>query len=361
MTAAGPVDGAVGGAETGAEVVDDEAVAPPGAVAERAVVRSAEPVGAYTRLVLAAPRSAAAARPGQFAACSTGDSGMLLRRSFSISSADAATGELVLVVAAAGPGTARIAALRAGDVLPVLAPLGRPFALPPAGDGVVLVGGGYGAAPLAWLGAALRARGSAVDLVVGAGDARRLLGHDTPSTAGKADGVPWDADAPVDRVHVATEDGSAGARGRVTDLLPDLLAGPAGSAGRGGGAQHVLACGPMAMLRAVHEVASAAGATTQLATEESMACGIGVCMTCVLPVVGDDGRTRMVRACTEGPVFPGERLRWDAIGAPAPQRPAGVGARVLDDAGGAPAPASTPPPASAGGGATAPGVVGGRP
>ncbi|MEJ5868690.1 hypothetical protein WDV85_13175 [Pseudokineococcus sp. 5B2Z-1] len=345
MTAAGPA-GAAGGA-----VVDDEAVAPPGAVAERAVVRSAEPVGAYTRLVLAAPRSAAAARPGQFAACSTGDTGMLLRRSFSISSADAEAGELVLVVAAAGPGTARIAGLRAGDVLPVLAPLGRPFALPPAGEGVVLVGGGYGAAPLAWLGAALRARGSAVDLVVGAGDARRLLGHDTPSTAGGADGVPGGADAPVDRVHVATEDGSAGARGRVTDLLPDLLAGS--SPGRG--ARHVLACGPMAMLRAVHEVASAAGAATQLATEESMACGIGVCMTCVLPVVGDDGRTRMVRACTEGPVFAGERLRWDAIGAPAPQRPAGVGARVPEDAVGAPA----PPPS--GGDAVQPGVVGGRP
>lgn len=233
MTTAGPA-GASGA------VVDDEAVPPSGAVAERAVVRSAEPVGAYTRLVLAAPLSAAAARPGQFAACSTGDTGMLLRRSFSISSADTGAGELVLVVAAAGPGTARIAGLRAGDALPVLAPLGRPFALPPAGEGVVLVGGGYGAAPLAWLGAALRARGSAVDLVVGAGDSRRLLGHGTPSTADGLEG------APVDRVHVATEDGSAGVRGRVTDLLPGLLAGPGRGAGPGGGARpggarHVLA------------------------------------------------------------------------------------------------------------------------
>ena len=324
-------------------VVDDEAVPPGGAVSERARVVSAEPVGAYTRLVLAAPRAAAAARPGQFAACSTGDSGMLLRRSFSISSADPGAGELVLVVAAAGPGTARIAGLREGDVLPVLAPLGRPFALPPAGEGVVLVGGGYGAAPLAWLGAALRARGSAVDLVVGAGDARRLLGAGTPAGT---------ASAPVDRVHVATEDGSAGVRGRVTDVLAGLLAPAAEPAGGGPRPGHVLACGPMAMLRAVHEVAAAAGAATQLATEESMACGIGVCMTCVLPVVGDDGRTRMVRACTEGPVFPGDRLRWDAIGAEAPQRPAGVGARVPADAVGAPAP--VPP---AGGDAVQPGSV----
>ena len=89
------------------------------------------------------------------------------------------------------------------------------------------------------------------------------------------------------------------------------------------------ACGPMGMLRAVHEVAAAAGARSQLAVEESMACGIGVCMTCVLPVRGDDGSTRMVRSCVEGPVFDGDRLRWDAIGPPA-------GSAVPADALGAP-------------------------
>jgi len=318
--------GASGGAVDPADLVDpaDEAGPPAGAVLVDAPVLSAGPDGACTRLVVHAPAAAAAARPGQFAACSTGDSGMLLRRSFSIAASDPAAGTLDLVVAVAGAGTARVAALREGDRLSVVAPLGRPYALPPAGEGVVLVGGGYGAAPLAWVGRLLRERGSRVDLVVGAATRERLLGDTTPAAE---DGA---ADAPVDAVHVTTDDGSAGTRGRVTDVLGPLLA--------AGGARHVLACGPMAMLRAVHAVAAAAGATTQLATEESMACGIGVCMTCVLPVVGDDGRTRMVRACTDGPVFPGERLRWDAIGAPAPQRPAGVGARVPDDAVGAPAP-----------------------
>ncbi|MEJ5915728.1 iron-sulfur cluster-binding protein [Pseudokineococcus sp. 1T1Z-3] len=295
-----------------------------------APVLAAEPVGAYTRLVLDAPAAAAAARPGQFAACSTGDSGMLLRRSFSIAAVDAGAGTVTLVVAAAGPGTARIAALRPGERLSVVAPLGQPFSLPPEGEGVVLVGGGYGAAPLAWLGRALRARGSAVDLVVGAGDARRLLAHDVPTAAS------GDADAPVDRLHVTTDDGSAGQRGRVTDALAPVLAEH--------GARHVLACGPMVMLRAVHEVAARGGAATQLATEESMACGVGVCMTCVLPVVGADGATRMLRACTEGPVFDGRALRWDAIGAAAPGRPAGVGAQVPADAVGAPRAAPSPPP-----------------
>jgi len=70
----------------------------------------------------------------------------------------------------------------------------------------------------------------------------------------------------------------------------------------------------MAMLRAVSDIASERGIPTQVAVEESMACGIGVCMTCVLPVIGDDGVSRMVRSCVEGPVFLGDRVRWDDVG-----------------------------------------------
>jgi dihydroorotate dehydrogenase electron transfer subunit len=107
-------------------------------------------------------------------------------------------------------------------------------------------------------------------------------------------------------VVVTTEDGSVGIRGRVTDVLPDLIERTA--------AQVVYACGPMGMLAAVTEIALAHGAWSQTAVEESMACGVGVCMTCVLPVVGDDGITRMLRSCVEGPVFRGERVRWDVVG-----------------------------------------------
>ena len=69
----------------------------------------------------------------------------------------------------------------------------------------------------------------------------------------------------------------------------------------------------MAMLQAVAEIAAREGAVAQVAVEESMACGVGVCMTCVMPVVGADGQTRMVRSCLEGPVFRGDRIRWDAF------------------------------------------------
>ncbi len=90
-----------------------------------------------------------------------------------------------------------------------------------------------------------------------------------------------DAKRMASTVAVTTDDGSAGTRGRVTDVLPEVMA-----------AAHtdvVYACGPMAMLRAVTAVAARRGVVAQCAVEESMACGIGVCMTCVLPVVGDDG------------------------------------------------------------------------
>ena len=70
----------------------------------------------------------------------------------------------------------------------------------------------------------------------------------------------------------------------------------------------------MAMLRSVTDIAGRHGAVAQVAVEESMACGVGVCMTCVMPVTGNDGVTRMVRSCVEGPVFRGDRVRWDAFG-----------------------------------------------
>ena len=275
----------------------------------RAEVLSNEPAGAYRHLVLHAPEVARDARPGHFVACAVGEteSALLLRRAFSLHRADAAAGTVEVVVAAHGPGTRVIAALRAGDHLDVVGPLGQPFRLPETPAATVLVGGGYGSAPLTWLAEALRENGSRVDVVIGAADDGRLFGEQG-------------ARAVADSVTVTTVDGSAGTAGLVTDVMPALMAEH--------GTAVAYACGPMGMLRAVHEVAAAAGASSQLAVEESMACGIGVCMTCVLPVRWDDGSTRMTRSCVEGPVFDGARLRWDAISP--------GGSAVPDDALGAP-------------------------
>jgi dihydroorotate dehydrogenase electron transfer subunit len=202
---------------------------------------------------------------------------------------------------------------RAGDTLDVVAPLGRPFPAPEVGLPTVLVGGGYGSAPLLWLAKDLRRAGHRVDVVLGAASADRLFGVAEAQAVVGAGGV-----------HVTTDDGSAGTPGRVTTVLPDVIART--------GAQDVYACGPMAMLRAVHQVAQTSGVRGWLAVEESMACGIGVCMTCVLPVRHPDGVTRMTRSCVDGPTFDGAAVRWDAV----VSGPHGTTSLVPDDCLGSP-------------------------
>lgn len=285
----------------------------------RAPVVGVGAAGGYRRLVLAAP-AAATARPGQFVAVAVGDlrSSMLLRRAFSVHRADPTAGTVEVVVAGHGAGTAWICERQQGDELDVVGPLGTGFTLPGPGERLVLVGGGYGSAPFAWTAEAATAAGVAVDAVVGAADAARLC---------DVEGVRAAVEPSGGRVLVTTDDGSAGVRGRVTDALADLLV-------AGSPPTTVAACGPMAMLAAVAATAREAGARTgaaigvQVAVEEAMACGIGICMTCVLPVRGDDGRTRMLRACTDGPVLDAARVRWDCVGA--------GGAAVPADAVGAP-------------------------
>src|SRR5438270_2225873 len=241
-------------------------------------------------------------RPGQFAAVAVGgdDSGRLLRRAFSIhkvASRGVFGGTVEFIFAVHGKGTAWLARQRPHDPIDVVGPLGKPFALPKDPAHCVLVGGGYGSAPLFMLADALRQRGCRVDFVLGAATADRLFGA-------------LDAKRMAASVAFTTDDGSYGERGRVSDVLPEVIERTR--------ADVVYACGPMAMLAAVQRVAGeayhGAGIPVQVAVEESMACGVGVCMTCVLPVVDDDGQTRMARSCVDGPVFAGERIRWDALG-----------------------------------------------
>ena len=254
-------------------------------------VVGARPVDAYVELRLAAPEIAERAQPGQFVAFAVGGetSGLLLRRSIAISTVG--DGVVTVVVSAAGPGSTWLTERRAGDTVDVVGPLGRPFPAPPAGARALLVGGGYGAAALVGLAAQLKAAGHEVAAVAGAAAADRLCSVQELAEL-------------ADVVEVTTDDGSSGRRGLVTLAVAELLE----------GSGVVYACGPMRMLQAVADAATAAGIPSYVAVEESMACGIGVCMTCVLPVVGEDGQTRLSRSCTEGPVFGGDRVRFDDVG-----------------------------------------------
>jgi dihydroorotate dehydrogenase electron transfer subunit len=268
------------------------------AVQVRGEVLSQHHVGAYRSLTLLAPDIATGFRPGQFVALAVGgpDSATLLRRAFSVHKASdrgSYGGTVEIIYAVHGKGTTWLSRLRQGDGVDVVGPLGRPFPLPREKVSATLVGGGYGSAPLFGLAEALQTRGARVDFVLGAATEDRLFGALDAKRAGST-------------CTVTTDDGSVGTRGLVSDVLPAIL--------EKAKTDVVYACGPMAMLRAVSAVATAHGAIAQCAVEEAMACGIGVCMTCVLPVRDEDGRTRMVRSCVEGPVFRGDRVRWDAIG-----------------------------------------------
>ena len=252
-------------------------------------------VGAYHRLTFAAPEVAELASPGQFVALAVGGdtSSTLLRRCFSIHQVSPDGGGTVdVVVAPRGRGTRWLTDLSIHRGVNLIGPLGRGFPLPSDPVGAVLVGGGYGSAPLSWLARVLAERGCQVEMVLGAASADQLFGVDAARRA-------------AHRVTVTTDDGSMGIKGWVSAVLADVI----GACG----ASVVYGCGPMAMLRSVTDIAATHAVVAHVAVEESMACGIGVCMTCVMPVIGDDGLTRMARTCVEGPVFAGDRIRWEAF------------------------------------------------
>lgn len=254
--------------------------------------------GIYHVLSLTAPGIAEDAEPGHFVTVSMGgpESSMVLRRAFAIhqvQSRGVYGGTLEIVVAPHGLGTHWLADRRRHDQLSIVGPLGRPFTLPTRRVSCVLVGGGYGSAPLFMLAEQLRDRGCRVDVLIGAATEEKLFGV-------------LDLKRLSSSITVTTEDGSSGVRGRVTDELPGMI--------ERSSADIVYACGPMRMLSAVSSITAQRRVFTQCSVEESMACGIGVCMTCVLPVIGDDGVTRMVRSCVEGPTLRGDRVRWADVG-----------------------------------------------
>ena len=224
--------------------------------------------------------------PGQFAMLAAAerwgggrDERPYLARAFSI--ARRLDGECHFLLEDVGPGTRRLCELEAGERLWVLGPLGVGFTGPADGRRAILVGGGVGIAPLALLQDALHGAGEDVDVAV-------LLGfRDRARTAGGA---------LLAGARLASDDGSAGYHGPVTDLLAAELE-------RDGHAV-VYACGPPGMLEAVRAMCAAHGTPAQLALEAGMACGFGACYGCVVPRRGGG----YLRVCVDGPVIDAAEL-----------------------------------------------------
>jgi dihydroorotate dehydrogenase electron transfer subunit len=212
-----------------------------------------------------------------------------LRRPFSIMSTDPRAGSFTVFIKTVGPGSRALAALETGGLAQCLGPLGRGFSPPPAGSEAVLVAGGYGIAPFYLFSAELRREGRTPRVFYGGRTAA-----DLPLRAPfEALGVPLVA---------ATEDGSLGVRGRVTEPLEAYLDGSKGVA-------VLYACGPEAMLRAVARLAERRGLRAEVSLDPWMGCGIGTCLGCVVRVRGE-GTPRYACACREGPVFDTQTVVW---------------------------------------------------
>jgi len=253
-------------------------------------------VGAYHHMVFSVGDLAAQARPGNFVAIAVGgeSSAMVLRRAFAIyrSTEKGPQGGLIeLVVAPHGQGSRWLTALEPHAVVDMVAPLGTHFGIPTEPVRALLVGGGYGSAPLFGLAELLKSRGCRVDMVLGASTSAKIY-------------APLDGKRSVSSLTLTTDDGSTGIKGQITDVLPKLI--------EENEIEIIYSCGPMGMLQAITAISESFGILHQCAVEESMACGIGVCMTCVLPVKGDDGVIRMLRSCIDGPVMDGSRVIWDS-------------------------------------------------
>jgi dihydroorotate dehydrogenase electron transfer subunit len=245
-----------------------------------AAVVSNEELGAY-RLVSVEDRDGPPPLPGQFYMLAAdpgwGDGASqrpYLARAFSVCRVREAT--LAFLVDAIGPGTRRLEALAPGEQLLLVGPLGRGFSAPTelGCAGAILVAGGVGAAPLVIWAEALGDAGASV---------RSLLGFRSADHARAASLFPG-------AVGLATDDGSLGHQGLVTDLLPPALERAPDHA--------VYACGPPAMLEAVRRICAERSASAELALEQAMACGFGACFGCVVRTV--HGYRRI---CVDGPVI----------------------------------------------------------
>jgi dihydroorotate dehydrogenase electron transfer subunit len=238
------------------------------------------------RLIVIAPRVAAAAFPGQFVMVRS-SSGLdpLLRRPFSIHQVLAGQ-EIHLLYKVVGRGTELFSRLQVGDTVDLLGPLGRGFPLPANGP-VCLVGGGMGIAPLTFLARELvkRRRDASGDVV--------LLGA---RTAAELTPLISDFKALGLRVQTATDDGGLGHHGYVTDLLSMVVKGMA----------QTFVCGPHAMMGIAATMCRDAGTPCFVSLETHMACGLGACLGCT--VFAADGTYRHV--CKHGPVFPAEEIAW---------------------------------------------------
>ena len=255
-------------------------------------------VGQYHQILISVGELVSQCKPGNFVAISVGgpNSRMVLRRAFAISRTTTSPqygGAIELIVAPHGNGSSWLCGLAEGEQLDITLPLGTAFGIPTTKVNALLIGGGYGSAPLFGLAEVLKERGCRVDMLLGASTGAKIY-------------APLEGKRSVNSLRIFTEDGSMGETGRITAPIAQLVSELQ--------VDVIYSCGPMAMLKEISEILSGAEVVHQCAVEEAMACGIGICMTCVLPVKDETGKINNLRSCIDGPVMDGAAIEWDLVG-----------------------------------------------
>ncbi len=256
------------------------------------------------RLRLDDPEMAQVIRPGQFLMARPAlGSAPLLGRPFAVydvvRSADGKPQAIDVIYLVVGEGTKAMARLRPGDPATIWGPLGNGFRSGPGPDrSVIFVAGGIGQTPFLalgkwWLGRANYGVEADAGPIRTASDATLLYGVRSIDLAAGLD----DFEASGIAVELATDDGSSGHPGFVTDLLARRLE-------RGDRPAKVIGCGPSAMLAVLARITAKYGVDCDVSLENHMACGFGACFSCVAPIRQGDGSTDLRRVCVEGPIFP---------------------------------------------------------
>jgi dihydroorotate dehydrogenase electron transfer subunit len=220
--------------------------------------------------------------PGQFVQVRIdGSPGTFLRRPFSVHDVNYETNEIKLLIQIAGNGTKTLSLLRKGSMLNMIFPLGNSFTLPPKGEKTLLVGGGCGVAPLLYLAKYLKSNSCGFDILIGFRNKDRIIEYEEYRKLGS--------------VYLTTEDGSEGEKGFV--IHHSVL--------KENKYSRIYCCGPESMLKAISDYSRQHKVHCELSLENLMACGIGVCLCCVVNTTSGN-----LCSCTEGPVFNINNLKW---------------------------------------------------
>ncbi len=220
--------------------------------------------------------------PGQFVQILVTESpSTFLRRPLSVHDVDYGSNTISLLIQVAGAGTERLSRLGRGETVNLIYPLGNAFTMPANGEKVLLAGGGCGMAPLLYLGRKIRESGVEPQFALGFRNRSRILEHEQFRDLGT--------------VHLATEDGSEGHKGFITDI----------PAFRESHWDKVYCCGPEPMMKAVAGLCLERDIFCEVSLENLMACGMGICLCCIVPTT-----TGNLCSCTDGPVFNIRDLKW---------------------------------------------------